>query len=313
VSGEWCVGARDDERRESNAFSASSTHPTTTAWLLPLSLLFMPLIENFTTCQKGSVLLLILTATYYLLTKQRPYWAGIVFGLIAFKPQFALPIAIAMLCKRQWRFVLGGLTTGAALAGLCLLMGVDVCQQYIEFSTHAGEYLQNSGYDLTKSHTWGGFFTLLCGESKNTITILTLVSSGLTIAITAWALRRPLDTRSNRFAWQFSALVVATVLLSPHLYTYDLTVLLLPLGLVAVHERAPSAQRWLALLLFCLAGLSPQFAGLSGIQLSVPLMLAFLWAQKRAADFVARDSVSGPRQSLGPQRTDRLAACPTTL
>ena len=76
------------------------------SWLLPLSLLFMPLIENFTTCQKGSVLLLILTATYYLLVTKRPYWAGLVFGLIAFKPRFALPIAIAMLCKRQWRFVL---------------------------------------------------------------------------------------------------------------------------------------------------------------------------------------------------------------
>jgi hypothetical protein len=270
-----------------------------TTWLLPLSLLFMPLIENFTTCQKGSVLLLILTATYYLLVTKRPYWAGLVFGLIAFKPQFALPIAIAMLCKRQWRFVLGGVTTGGVLVGICLLMGLDVCRQYVDFSTHASEYLQNAGYDLTKSHAWAGFFTLLFGESPMIARLLTLVAGGMTLALVGLALRGPLDTASQRFAWQFSALVIATVLLSPHLYTYDLTVLLLPLGLVALHTRSIGFQpvraecavthrlkayattRWLALLLFCLAGLSPKLAAATGAQLSVPLMFAFLWANKK--------------------------------
>jgi hypothetical protein len=272
-----------------------------TAWLLPLSLLFMPLIENFTTCQKGSLLLLLLTATYYLLVTTRPYWAGLVFGLIAFKPQFALPIAIAMLCKQQWRFVLGGLTTGSMLVGLCAWMGLDVCSQYVDFSTHAGEYLRNAGYDLTKSHAWSGFFSLLRGSSPAMATMLVAAADVATVGVVALALRGPFDASSRRFPWQFSALTVATVLLSPHLYTYDLTVLLLPLGLVAAHARGVSFQpvreghlltrrlkayattRWLALLLFCLVGLSPKLAAITGIQLSVPLMFAFLWASKKAA------------------------------
>lgn len=253
-------------------------------WLLPLSLLFMPLIESFTSSQKGSLLLLILTCTYYLLLSKRSYSAGVVFGLIAFKPHFALPIAIAMLCKGQWRFVLGGLTTGSLLVGLCLLLGLDVCRQYIAFSTQAGEYLQNAGYDLTKSHAWSGFFALLLGGPGSAAQVMTLLASGATILIVALALRGPLDFGSRRFAWQFAALIAATVLISPHLYTYDLTVLLLPLGLVAVDARhQPLPLRWLALLLFCLAGLSPQLAGVTGLQITVPLLFAYLVANAAAA------------------------------
>jgi hypothetical protein len=239
----------------------------------------MPLVENFTTSQKGAVLLLILTATYCLLNSERPYWAGLVFGLIAFKPQFALPIAIAMLCKQQWRFVAGGLTSGGILATLCLALGVDVCRQYVDFSTQAGEYLHNAGYDLTKSHAWSGFFALLLGEPGALATGATVVASAATVAIVALALRGPLDTTSPRFRWQYSALIVATVLLSPHLYTYDLTVLLLPLGFIAVstgRDACPAGLRWLALLLFCLAGLSPSVAGVTGLQITVPLMFALL-------------------------------------
>jgi hypothetical protein len=86
-------------------------------------------------------------------------------------------------------------------------------------------------------------------------------------------------------------MIVATVLLSPHLYTYDLTVLLLPLGLAAARRsigfqpvRDPSpALLWLALFIFCLAGLSPKVAAATGIQLSVPLMVLYLWANTSIA------------------------------
>jgi hypothetical protein len=307
-------------------------------WLFPLSLLFMPLIESLTSCQKGSVLLLILTATYFLLATKRPYWAGVVFGLIAFKPQFALPMAVAMLCKREWRFVLGGLTSGGLLALLCLPLGLDVCHQYVEFSLHATDYLHNSGYDLTKSHAWYGFFALLNGgEATALVRALTLVANLATVALAGWTLRGPLQFGSERFARQFSVLIVATVLLSPHLYTYDLTVLLLPLGLLATqcldastafpggevvatccgrhaprdesissiavstcatayltrsvratiklsHVQLPASLKWSGLGLFCLAGISPTLASMTGVQLTVPLMLVFLLANKKAAD-----------------------------
>lgn len=250
------------------------------ACLLPASLLYMPLIESFTSSQKGGLLLLILMGTFYLFSTKRPYLAGVVFGLIAFKPQFALPIAFFMLWKRQGRFVLGGITTGLVLVCLCAALGTGVCRQYFEFSSRAGEYLHNAGYDLTKSHAWSGFFALLLGETSWLLHPATIAASAATLGTVALALRGPLEPESLRFRRQFSACIVATVLLSPHLYTYDLTVLLLPLGFLAVeaneHRTLPWGLGWIGLLLFCLAGLSPGLAAATGVQLTVPLMFAML-------------------------------------
>lgn len=249
-------------------------------WLLPSALLFMPLIESLTSSQKGSLLLLILVGTYYLLNKNRGFAAGLVFGLIAFKPHLALPIAIAMLWKRQWSFVLGGLTTGAILVTICLAMGRDVCEQYVEFSLHAGDYMQNSGYDLTKSHTLRGFFALLFGDAASPfVVIATWIASIAIIAVVVYALRGRLDTTSPQFANQFFVLIIAMILLSPHLYTYDLTMLLLPLGWMACEAisrpRAEHHDRYTwAIAMFCLAGLSTQIAGMIGVQVSVVVLIA---------------------------------------
>jgi hypothetical protein len=259
------------------------------AFLLPLSLLFVPLIENITSCQKGTLLLLVLTATYALLTRGRPFSAGLVFGLMAFKPQFALPLAVVMLCKQQWRFVLGGLTTGTLLAGVCWLMSQDLCTQYIAFSRHATDYMQNGGYDLTKSHALYGSLTLLLGQGSITplVQAVTGVAALLTLGMVALVWRGPLCFHHARFQSQFAVLIIATILLSPHVYTYDLTMLLLPMGLLAreafaSHAVQPASWRpaqafgWIAITLFVSAGFSPRLASFSGVQITVPLMLLFL-------------------------------------
>jgi Glycosyltransferase family 87 len=255
------------------------------SWCLPGSLFFMPLIENFTSCQKGSVLLLILTGTYSLLVRGRPLVAGLVFGCLAFKPQYALPIALVMLCKRQWWFVLGGAMTGGGLVAVCGCLGLDLCQQYVEFSRHATEYLHSGGYDLSKSHSWHGFFSLLWSYAPSAggvISVCTTAAWLITVVIVARSLRGECQPGSTTFAYQFSSLVICTVLLSPHVYTYDLTMLLLPLGLLFQHRQKlldhPSSQYLpqLAILAFCGLGISPAIARATHVQISVLLMLAML-------------------------------------
>ena len=132
-------------------------------WLLPLAMFFQPLMENLVSSQKGTVCLLILTSTLATRFGSRPFTAGLVFGLLAFKPQLTLVIAFSMLFKRQWRFVGGGATTGLLLVALSLVLGTDVCYQYFQFSTGMADYIYSNGYDITKSHCLYGFFALLLG------------------------------------------------------------------------------------------------------------------------------------------------------
>ena len=77
-------------------------------------------------------------------------------------------------------------------------------------------------------------------------------------------------------------MVFATVLLSPHLYTYDLTILLLPMlmvGAVAMQHYHQSNCRlliWALVLLFAFTGLSELIAAKTAVQLSVPLLVAIM-------------------------------------
>ncbi len=174
--------------------------PSYLPWLIPAAVLFVPVLESLSSSQKGTLCLLILTGTFTLWNRRRPLTAGMVFGLLAFKPQLVLVIAIAALWKRQWRFVAGGAMTGAVLLGLSLAMGIDVCEQYVRFALGAGEYMQTSGYDLYKSHSVWGFAALLLGLDSG----IAVKAFGLSLAgLVVWQLKKVLHGRlspgSDRF------------------------------------------------------------------------------------------------------------------
>jgi hypothetical protein len=255
-------------------------------WLLPASLLFMPVIESLSSSQKGTLCLLLFTATLALWQRGRGVSAGIIFGLLAFKPQLALVIALAAMWKRDWRFIAGGLATGVALVALSLLVSVDASRAYIRFALGAGDYMQTSGYDLWKSHTVWGFGKLLAPHDAWLATSIGFALASGTVYFAMRLIRGfggRWDATSPLFRLQFAGLLMVTVLLSPHLFTYDLTVLLLPMAIV-LHE-ALTTQRsvrekrlaiGLTLLLFALPAISTGLAARYGLQLTVPLMLAYL-------------------------------------
>jgi hypothetical protein len=97
----------------------------------------------------------------------------------------------------------------------------------------------------------------------------------LAVAIRAWRGTAPMPLR-------WSALAVATVLASPHLLTYDLLLLTLPMLVAADWAAAhrddplwPAVGVLLTMLYF--SPFSANFARFSAVQLSVPMMLVFLW------------------------------------
>lgn len=259
--------------------------PRLTAWLWPCAVLFAPLLESLTSNQKGTVLLFLFAATYVLLRRGRAFAAGAVFGLLAFKPQLAILIGVTMLWKRQWRFVFGAAATVLAMLLISLAVGIDACRHYLAFATSAPDYLRTAGYDLAKSHSWYGFFHLaLAGASDTAIRLASLGAIAATIGATVWLMSGPLEPKSDRFVAQYSGLVLASLLVSPHMMTYDLTVLLVPAVLVGVELGArgtirETTRRRIAaavVVLLLVSSVSTPLARLCGIQLSVPAMSAVL-------------------------------------
>lgn len=295
-----------DKHSPSSSLSSSdldreSEKRFTFLWALPGVILFAPVLESLSSSQKGPVCLLLLTATYLLLRRDRALMAGVVFGLLAFKPQLTLVLIGVMLAKREWRFLLGSSFTGACLLGWSLMVGGKACLDYVTFATTAGDYWQSAGYDLHKSHSLFGFFELISSMTGRAGGVPMRAAQGTAIAIVVVLLIRllqgPLRTTSSRFPLQFAGISIATVLLSPHLFTYDLTLLLLPIVLIGTwcwkrrEERSPAVQGSMAMvaLLYVLPGVSPSLALLSGIQITVPVMLALLYALRVADGSFDRD------------------------
>src|SRR5262249_31674144 len=124
---------------------------------------------------------------------------------------------------------------------------------------------------------------LLLGDSSaGYAEVAAILSAGATLVPVAWALRKPLDTTSKTFAPLFAILVLATVLISPHLLAYDLTLLLLPMGLALCSRPLPSGARardpvWLLTgIVYAVASLSRLVAAASGIQIIVPVLMVYL-------------------------------------
>lgn len=258
-------------------------------WALPAGLLFPSLFESLTMSQKGPLHLLLFTATFVLLERRQSFWAGAVFGLTSFKPQLSLVIGLALLCKRDWRFVAGGLVTTLVLVGLCFLVGPDVCEQYFRLGVGLltrGDYIETAGYPVAQMHSWDGFFKLLLPDPGmfGTVKLLTWIARGVTIVVLVRLLWGPFAPGEPAFALQYAGLVLATILLSPHLLTYDLSLLLLPVALLAIHATDPAAPLrdrsryllWLAAILYVIAALSSRIAAYIPLQISVLVMFGIL-------------------------------------
>jgi hypothetical protein len=220
-----------------------------------------------------------------LLHHRRPFAAGAVFGLMAFKPHLGIVIGLTMLLKRQWGFAAGAILMVAIQCGASWLAYPQLWHDYFGVISGMGDYVQTAGYLLFDSHSlWGATQLAFSWLSPLGVKVIAALVSLLVVGLLWRVMRGTIETSSTRFALQFAAMVFATVMLSPHFYTYDLTILLLPMLLIASSYapgqwRAKPVDQTLGFLLigvFVLAGLFSQIAELTGVQFSILLMIAVL-------------------------------------
>ncbi len=255
-----------------------------------LAMIFIPLWVCLNLGQKSTLILLIMTGTFLLLRHGQPTKAGLVFALMAFKPHLAIVIGLAMLWKRQWRFVAGA-GVGVGLLGLVSLScGWQVNLDFLKVCLGGGDYIATGGYQLAEAHSIWGAVAFLVGGPGWVANGLTILIVGGVVALLAQLLKGALEFRSARFELQFAALVIATVLLSPHLYFYDLVMVLLPLLLIVCNLSGLEPSRPLKLrpkivlglkvavgLFLVGAGAFVNVATATRLQPSVILMVAMVW------------------------------------
>jgi len=226
--------------------------------------------------QTSAFALLWFTLGYLALKHDRPWLAGLAVGTMAYKPTLLLVVPLALLAARQFR-VLGAAVMAASMqfGAVWVFFGKAALLGYLNNFREVfafGVLLEARPHLM---HSLKSFYSLLVPSPTVAMTAYVVSAVVITaIAIRTWKRQAPLELR-------YAVLLLATVLVNPHVYTYELVVLVPALMLVGAwalgrHVKAGSVWMWLALC-FALPAFEP-LTGATGLQLSVPAFVAlFVW------------------------------------
>ena len=187
---------------------------------LPVAAAFPAVFVNLGHGQNGFLTAGLLGAALLSLPR-RPLLSGILFGLLAYKPQFGLLIPVALLAAGQWRATISaGLTVVALMAVATLAFGTDIWWAFAASTETSRKLLLEQGdvgFEKLQSvfaaiRMWGGGVPLAYWAQG--------AASVAAIGGLAWLWRNSAD-RDLKAA----LLMIATLLASPHALDYDLTIL----------------------------------------------------------------------------------------
>lgn len=211
-----------------------------------------PIFELLGAGQQSALTLLLMVGGIRLILADQQGWAGIVFALGAIKPQLFILVPFVLLAMRMWKALATGALTGlATLAITHVVFGPEVFRAWLEALTSPA-YAELVQIDQAwKMIGLPAFFVTLAppvwAPAVASIGIfLTLAVVAFSVPkIFAWA-HRGVDQRA---IWSLALL--ATILASPHLVLYDLTLIFVP-ALYLVEVANTRATRVSLLLLYFL-------------------------------------------------------------
>jgi Glycosyltransferase family 87 len=207
---------------------------------LVLWLLFAPLGVALFQGQSSLLILLVYSLAFIALKQGRDFRAGAILGLGLFKFQFILPFALIFLLRRQWRFMKGFLATAAGLGVLSVVaVGWPGIWSYIHLLVSVVRHPDTVAYGAAVDMgTVQGFVRAMLGKvlDHSVISLLVAVISAALIGWNAWSWRTADDTQRDRaFDLMFATSVVVALVTGFHMFTHDLSPLLLAMLLVAAH------------------------------------------------------------------------------
>jgi len=217
--------------------------------------------------------------------ERRPIVAGLMFGALVYKPQLALMIPIALIASRRWTtFAAAAVSAAALCAASYLIWGEAVWRGFLDASPLARAALERHLVGDEKMQSVFAAVRLLHGPLA-----LAYCAQGAT-ALAAAAALIWLQRRDFRGSSEGPALVAATLLASPFLLDYDLTLLAFPLVYLAREglERGFAPYEKSVLVLAYLLPLASRIlAGGLDLPIAAPTIAATLY-------FVARRRPAGP-------------------
>ena len=248
---------------------------------LLIALAFPAVFVNIGHGQNGFLTAALLGGALHLLDR-RPWLAGVLIGLLAYKPQFGVLIPVALLAGGRWGTIGAALATVAALLAVSFVtLGGGVWHAFADSMTFTQTVVLEQGGTgwekiqsaFSAARMWGADVHTAYAVQ---IALLLMLATSL-----FWLWRS-----DAAFELKASALATGSLLATPYVLDYDLVVLAVGIAFFARHGLARGfhsfeisllAAAWLAPLL------SRGVAGVAGIPLGLMVLLAmYVFTQRRA-------------------------------
>ncbi len=218
-----------------------------------------------------------------ILLEKRPIRGGIILGLMAYKPNLGILIPFCLLASRNWKALLGTLSSSAAMVlATIILFGLNTWIVFFKNLPNAFHLIQHElplDYQPTIFHA----ISLLGGnpdmaKALHFIVMLTILS--LTSLI--WI------KKSSPPYLRASLLVIGSTLVSPYFNLHDLVILALPLAWLGwqIYEKGspPASEMEILVLAWIFPFLTPILAQKINIQLGPFILMAiffFVWRKRK--------------------------------
>ena len=238
--------------------------------------------------QIASCALAAVAVALFALRRDWRFAAGLALGFLVFKPHWVVAAGAVFFFAQEWRVIAGAVLAAVAqVVGTYLVLGASVMSAYwrmLRALPRIADLLEPQ-----PSHSLRGLFQVLM-PYQPAAWLLYGAGALATLLITAsvWRSDSPAEIR-------LSAIVLAMILINPHVNAYDL-ILLAPVGLLLANwlVLSPGDPSWRAVSIWlCLVIAAPILTWLPAIlrlQFSVTAMAAILFLLWRVArrDVVAR-------------------------
>jgi len=276
--------------------------PVTEALLIAVA--FPGALVNFVNGQNGFLTAALLGGALIALQKDRPVLCGVFFGLLGGKPQLGLLIPMFLLVTRQWRAIAStSIATLILVASSVALFGPETWRGFIAGASSARHLILEQGEM--------GFFKMQSVFAQARMWGLSVAASyalqGL-VATAAIAMAIRVWTACNDFPIRAAALVIATMLVTPWMYDYDLVLLALPIAYLAIdamREGFLPFQKSILTFAWLMPMLARPLAN-AAIPIAPVVLMLLLWITLRRARFSVRGE--GNRERSQASKSMPLAA-----
>ncbi|HEY4124107.1 MAG TPA: glycosyltransferase family 87 protein, partial [Rhizomicrobium sp.] len=251
----------------------TSTKIETSSWAL-YAIAFPAVFANLLAGHNGFLTAALLAGALALLDT-RPLIAGLLFGLLAYKPQFGLMIPLVLLITQRWRVIGGAALSVIALSLLCTAwFGMDIWRAFLaseEFTrTVVLEQGRTGFYRILSMFAW----VRMWGGPVS----LAYAAQGLVTIFCGFAMLRIWRSTVSQQI-KGAALCVAAILATPYSLDYDLMALAPAIALLAMDGLANGFrpfQKTTIAALWLVPFLARALPALILVPAAVPVMLVAL-------------------------------------